>query len=39
MGIVAHFFATPIPAVWDMELVEVLAWAAEAAELAKRRAR
>lgn len=27
VGVVAHTFATPIPAVWEMELAEVLEWA------------
>ena len=37
VGVVAHTFATPIPAVWGMELAEVLEWAQEAATLTRRR--
>lgn len=36
VGVVAHTFATPIPAVWEMELAEVLEWAQEAAALTRR---
>lgn len=33
MGAVALTFSTPIPAVWEMELAEVLEWAGEAVAL------
>ena len=33
VGWVAHTFATPLPQVWEMELSDLAAWAAEAAEM------
>ena len=36
VGWVAHTFATPLPQVWEMELSELAAWTAEAAELYRR---
>ena len=36
VGVVAHTFSTPIPAVWEMELAEVLEWAQEAVALTRR---
>ena len=36
VGLVAHVFATPIPAVWNMELAELYQWTDEAASLMRR---
>ena len=33
VGWVAHTFATPLPQVWEMELSDLAAWMAEAAEM------
>lgn len=33
VGWVAHTFATPLPQVWEMELSDLAAWTAEAAEM------
>ena len=36
VGIVAHVFSTPIPAVWEMELADAFRWAVEGAKMMRR---
>ena len=36
VGLVAHVFATPILAVWEMELGELYRWTDEAGSLVRR---
>ena len=36
VGLVAHVFSTPIPAVWEMGLGELFRWADEAGSLMRR---